>query len=104
MHTTAILLAAAALTATATPALAPAPRFADPGEKAACRDTIELVRKRAGKPRLDRRAARPGEATAWLAVDRRYDNCRVLVPVRDPGDVRPEPDPAKGPARLIPGR
>ena len=103
MHATAILLAAAALAATATHALAPAPRFVDLSEKTACRDTIELIRERAGKPRLERGAARPGEATAWLAVDRRYHNCRVLVPVRDPSDIRPEPDPAKGPARLIPG-
>ncbi len=100
MHAT-ILLAAAALTTVASPALTPAPVSAD---DARCSKTIDQVRDMAGKSRLERGVAKPGEATAWLAVDRRHDDCRVLVPLRDPADIRPVPPPETGPARLIPGR
>lgn len=102
MHAT-MLLAAAALTAIATPAVTPAPQVSPSADNARCRDTIDRVRNSAGKPALDRSTARPGEATAWFAVDKRVDKCRVLVPVRDPTDIRLQPAPSKGPARFIPG-
>lgn len=103
MHAT-ILLAAAALSVVATHATAPASRLAERPDNGRCRDAIDQVRDSFGKPRLDHRTAKPGEATAWLAVDKRLGNCRVLVPVRDPRDIRLQPAPASGPARFIPGR
>ncbi|HUQ13542.1 MAG TPA: hypothetical protein VM055_04625 [Novosphingobium sp.] len=103
MHATAILFAGAAFAAAATPAQAPAPRM-DPTTGEACRDIISQVRAEAGRPRLERGVARPGEARAWLAVDRRYDGCRVLVPASDPRDIRPEPAAPEGPVGFLPAR
>lgn len=65
-----------------------------------CRDRIEQVRAQAGKPKLERGPADPGEPLLMYAVDHRIDGCGVLVPVADPADVRTSPEP--GPARLIP--
>jgi hypothetical protein len=101
MHLSAIMLAGAAFALSSAPAQAPQ---TSTQHSAHCRDTIELVRERLGKPKLDRQAARPAEAGKWLAVDRRFDNCRVLVPASDPSDIRPEPAPQSGDARLIPAR
>ena len=44
--------------------------------------------------KLDRRPARPGDATGWYAVDRRDNGCPVLVRMGDPTDVRPA-EPAR---------
>ena len=91
------LLAAAA--ASAIPATPHSPEHA-----AACRDTITRVREQAGLPKLERGAARPGEGLLIAAVDKRIDDCRVLVMVRDTRDIRPEPEPSGERAKLLPAR
>ena len=96
MHATSILLAAAAAL-TAAPAESPQTR-------AACRDTITQVRDAAGQPGLDRDNAVPGAPLLIAAVDKRIDNCRVLVMARDSRDIRPEPEPSDNRAKLRPAR
>ena len=103
MHATAIFAAGTALAVAAAPAQTPAPR-SDPARAQACRDVVSQVRAQAGRARLERGVAKPGEATAWLAVDRSYDGCRVLVPASDPRDIRPEPAAPEGPVRFLPAR
>ena len=92
-----LLAAAAASAIPATPAHSPERR-------AACRETITPVREQAGLPKLERGAARPGEGLLIAAVDKRIDDCRVLVMARDTRDIRPEPEPSDGRARLLPAR
>ena len=92
------LLAAAALTAI------PSTPTPSPERRAACRDTITQVREQSGLPKLDRGAARPGEGLLIAAVDKRIDDCRVLVMASDTRDIRPEPEPNDGKARWLPAR
>ena len=66
----------------------------------ACRDRIEQVRDQAGRPKLERGPASPDKPLMMYAVDHRVDGCGVLVPVSDPADIRPAPEP--GEVRLIP--
>jgi len=95
----AIPLAAAALAAVATPAAASAPQ-----QSQRCCDTITLVRDAAGQPRLDKGNATRDEPLLIAAVDKRIDNCRVLVMARDSRDIRPEPEVSIDQARLRPAR
>jgi hypothetical protein len=92
------LLAAAALSAIPS---TPAP---SPERRAACRDTITKVREQSGLPKLERGVARPGEGMLIAAVDKRIDDCRVLVMASDTRDIRPEPEPSDGKARWLPAR
>ena len=95
------LAAAALVGAAASRSTPPAPA---PADLAACRDTIRQVRESAGLPALDKGNAHPGQALLIAAVDKRIDNCRVLVMARDSRDIRPEPAPADGRALLMPAR
>jgi len=92
-----VLAAAAASAIPATPAPTPATR-------AACREAIMQVRAQAGLPALDRGNAQPGEGLLIAAVDKRIDNCRVLVMARDTRDIRPEPEFTQRRAELLPAR
>jgi hypothetical protein len=93
-------VAIAALAGAASP-----PRLSpEPPVSAACQNAIRQVRESAGLPHLEPGVARPGEGLLIAAVDKRIDGCRVLTMARDNRDIRPEPAPDLGPARLIPGR
>lgn len=84
---------------------APARPWSDIGHaerERACRDRIEHARAAARKPELDRSPANPDEPLLMYAVDRRIDNCGVIVPVADPTDVRPNPKPGR--LEMIPAR
>ena len=94
------VVAAAALTPA--PALGPAPTLRP--DAPGCADAIRQVREANGLPALDKQAARPGQGLMIAAVDKRIDQCRVLVMADDPRDIRPEPAPADGRAGLIPAR
>lgn len=66
-----------------------------------CRDRIHQVREATGQ--LERGTADPEEPLMIYAVDRRQDGCAVLVVAGDPEDIRPLPEPSKGPLfRRIP--
>lgn len=102
------LLATALVGVGETPAAAPAPRasgveLARPNPDS-CQSAIRQVREGNGLPALDRGPARPGQGMMIAAVDKRIDDCRVLVMARDHRDIRPEPAPADGKAGLIPAR
>lgn len=60
-----------------------------------CRDRIEKVRAAAGKPELERGPADPDKPLLMYAVDKRLDNCGVIVPVADPTDLRQSPEPGR---------
>jgi hypothetical protein len=96
------LLAVAGLAVAAAPADAPAPTLRP--NAAGCADAIRQVRESNGLPALDKQVAHPGEGLFIAAVDKRIDDCRVLVMARDKRDIRPEPAPADGRAGLIPAR
>lgn len=70
-------------------------------QRAQCRDRIEMVRHDRGLPRLRRENAGPDEAgfeaLMFHAVDRDVAGCDVLVMVGDRNDIRPLPEPRKGP-------
>ena len=92
-----------ALAAAAAGALAPTPAHS-PEARAACREAILQVREATGQPRLQREAASADKPLLIAAVDKRIDNCRVLVMARDTRDIRPEPEPGSNRARLLPAR
>lgn len=60
----------------------------DATARKSCRDRIEQVRAASGKPELDQVPAATSEPLLHYAVDRRIDDCSVLVPVADPADIR----------------
>ncbi len=68
--------------------------------KQACRDRIEQVRAAEGRPKLERAPPDPDKPLLMYAVDKRLDDCTVIVPVADPGDVRQLPEP--GPLEIVP--
>jgi hypothetical protein len=92
-----LLAAAAASAIPATPAHSSERR-------AACRDTITQVREQSGLPKLERGVSRPGKGLLIAAVDKRIDDCRVLVMARDTRDIRREPEPGDRKARWLPAR
>lgn len=67
-----------------------------------CRNRIEQVRSKAGKPQLERGPAKFDEPLLVYAVDQRVDGCGVLVPVADPADLRQAPEPNR--PEIIPAR
>lgn len=67
----------------------------DAARRQTCLDRIEQVRAADGRPRRDRRPATESEAQLHYAVDHKVDGCNVLVPVADPGDLKPVPEPGK---------
>jgi len=99
-----LLAAAAASAIPATPAPTPATPAPTPAPRAACREAIMQVRAQAGLPALDRGNAQPGDGLLIAAVDKRIDDCRVLVMARDTRDIRPEPEFTQRRAELLPAR
>ena len=66
-----------------------------------CRDTIEQTREASGQsPLLDREPATPDRPYAIYAVDRRQDDCSVMVMMGDRNDIRQLPAPADGDPRI----
>ncbi|GGD94147.1 hypothetical protein GCM10011515_12430 [Tsuneonella deserti] len=72
--------------------------------KKECADRIEQVRSAAGQPRLDHVPASAERPLLIAAVDKRIDDCPVMVMRYDINDLRPLPAPAEGPVRLEPAR
>lgn len=68
-----------------------------------CDDYIRQVRRDRGLPGLRREPAQPSDGALWSAVDRRIDDCPVLVRHGNPADIRPFPGAQDGPLfRRIP--
>ena len=97
-------LAIPLLAAAAAASAIPAKPAHSPERRAACRDTITQVREQSGLPKLERGVSRPGKGLLIAAVDKRIDDCRVLVMARDTRDIRPEPEPGDRKARWLPAR
>jgi hypothetical protein len=72
--------------------------------KSSCTDTIHLARRAAGMPSANRSTGSASEPLLLAAVDRRIENCRVLVMANDHSDIRPEPEFSSGEPRLRPAR
>ena len=65
-----------------------------------CRQKIQHIREQTGKPKLEREPASPDKPVLMYAVDRKIDDCSVIVPVSDPSDFKQAPEP--GPPQLLP--
>ena len=105
------LCAVPLLTAAAPPGgggerLSPPPREQGAGNRErVCRDRIHVVRAERGLPALEREAASADEPLLIAAVDRRIDECSVMVMLQDTNDIRPLPAPEEGPLfRRLPGQ
>ena len=60
-----------------------------------CAETIEKVRAQGGQPLMQRGPASADEPLLIAAVDKRIDDCPVLVMHADKSDIRPVPDRAE---------
>ena len=98
---------------TTSPQAAPIPGLTTPdqyarilelrGEGENCRDRIMQVREDMGLPPLmERQPASPDNPHLIYAVDRRQDGCSVMVMMGNRNDIRPLPEAAEGPIRMIP--
>jgi hypothetical protein len=68
-----------------------------------CRDKITQAREDAGKPPVNDRAPASEERPFLIyAVDKRVDDCAVMVMYGDVNNVRPLPLPSDGPLRVVP--
>ena len=76
----------------------------DPIERERCKEKIRQVRAEAGKPEIDseQETADPEKPLVIAAVDQSVDGCKVLVMKQDTSDIRPVPEPRKGPVRIEP--
>lgn len=66
-----------------------------PSEDVACRDRVTQARAATGQPAIESEYPASDEPLLHYAVDRRVDDCGVLVPVNDPTDLRLPPKPGK---------
>ena len=60
-----------------------------------CRYRIEQARASKGQSKPDREPALPDKPIFQYAVDRTLDGCGVIVPVSDPTDMQPLPEPGR---------
>lgn len=74
----------------------------DPIERARCKEQISRARADAGQPEIESEPADPEDPLLIAAVDQKIAGCSVLVMKHDTSDIRPIPEPAKGPVSIEP--